>query len=793
MGSRRAGNGVEKVYDAAQEWVDCALRSEGSLFTPGKAIWTIRNLGVLHEKFLNSPDETDGSFLDKLGKQLENSPPEVYQLMGEALYFYFLIVHTKSVTDERNVIETVLGWSTSPVEIPTELIAALTPGIATPGTAYHTFRPFQVGLLIEFVERLKQEDPSELVRIIDAPWEFKRFLMDFRPRSLLVSKYQNASRIQRQALLHLVHPDTFEGIVSEDHKSAVADAFSTLVTQPTDDVDRKLQQIRAGLEKKLGRDFHFYEDAISYKWRDSKKVSANTWDKFVTLAKEYIDAGTLEEEEIDYKLAIGGKLAVARDAMSRGADDWPLLLKQALTNSDNNLIHYVTLSKLQDWINESPVTVQEALEALWAQEETSVSDRIHAFCQRFPTEVIGGTGTRINVVSVLLMGLNAEHYPPFRVNIFNRTYEQVGYDKPDKDASEEVLYEHALGFLDQFIEEGNKRKVNLRHRLDAQSVAWAIVTGRVERPEDESDTQPPISSTTLDDLAEQTFLPVSFLEEIQTLLEEKKQVIFQGPPGTGKTFIAQKIAGCLAGSGDRVTLVQFHPSYAYEDFVQGFRPSIENGNLVYKLRNGPLLEIAEKARVSDEKHYLIIDEINRGNLAKVLGELYFLLEYRDAPATLQYSDGEFRLPKNLYIIGTMNTADRSIALVDMALRRRFYFVEFHPDHKPVRSVLRKWLQENAEGMEWVADAVEKVNEKLKDDRHAAIGPSYFMKEGLDTVAVERIWKHSVLPYIEERRFGGEEGSQEFDLNTLLKKEPATDSQENGGGQDNVNGNAQPES
>ena len=504
------------------------------------------------------------------------------------------------------------------------------------------------------------------------------------------------------------------------------------------------------------------------------------WDEFVRRAKTYIDAGTLEEDEIDYKLAIGGKLAGARDAMVSGVDGWPQLLKKALTNRDNNLIHPVTLTKLQDWINESPVTVREALRALWAQDETSVSERIHTFCQRFPSEVISGTGTRINVASVLLMGLNAEHYPPFRVKIFNRTYEQVGYDKPDKDTSEEGLYEHALGFLDRFIEEGNKRKVNLRHRLDAQSVAWAIVTGRVGEPEDEGDTQPPTSPTTLDELARQTFLPVSFLKEIETLLEEKKQVIFQGPPGTGKTFVARKLAECLAGSKDRVTLVQFHPSYAYEDFVQGFRPRLmENGQPGFKVKDGPLLQAAKRAKDSNSNHYLIIDEINRGNLAKVLGELYFLLEYRDEEINLQYSDDlneKFSLPDNLFIIGTMNTADRSVASVDLALRRRFYFVEFYPDEEPVKSVLRKWLRENAPDMDRVADAVDRANDLLKEDRHAAIGPSYFMRPGLNDKMVDRIWEHSVLPYIEELTFNNPERMSEFELDKL-KKGAATSKEE----------------
>ena len=120
---------------------------------------------------------------------------------------------------------------------------------------------------------------------------------------------------------------------------------------------------------------------------------------------------------------------------------------------------------------------------------------------------------------------------------------------------------------------------------------------------------------------------------------------------------------------------------------------------------------------------------------------------------LQYSDKPFSLPGNLYVIGTMNTADRSIALVDLALRRRFYFVEFHPDEEPVAEVLREWLGANAPGMEWVADVVDKANDKLRNDRHAAIGPSYFMKPDLNEEAVRRVWKHSVLPYIEERRFG----------------------------------------
>ncbi len=236
------------------------------------------------------------------------------------------------------------------------------------------------------------------------------------------------------------------------------------------------------------------------------------------------------------------------------------------------------------------------------------------------------------------------------------------------------------------------------------------------------------------ELAAELLYDEANLQLITALLDDKRQVIFQGPPGTGKTYAARQLARFLAGSNDRVTLVQFHPSYAYEDFVQGYRPTLQGRQAGFTLRDGPLVTAAAAARDKPHApHFLIIDEINRGNLAKLFGELYFLLEYRDEDMTLQYASAEddaFSLPENLYIIGTMNTADRSIALVDLALRRRFHFVEFHPDKAPVEGLLGRWLERNAPEMAWVADVMRRANGKL-NDRQAAIGPSYFMKEDLD--------------------------------------------------------------
>ncbi len=284
------------------------------------------------------------------------------------------------------------------------------------------------------------------------------------------------------------------------------------------------------------------------------------------------------------------------------------------------------------------------------------------------------------------------------------------------------------------------------------------------------DEPPPPKQPSLAELAEELLLDIGFLRRVEKLLEDKRQVIFQGPPGTGKTFVARKLAACLAGSEDRVRLVQFHPSYAYEDFVQGFRPAPDGGLARFTLRDGPLLAMAKRARGKPEaKHFLVIDEINRGNLAKVFGELYFLLEYRDEPMQLQYSESEFSLPDNFYIIGTMNTADRSIALVDLALRRRFHFVEFHPGEWPVQGLLQRWLDRNVPGMEWVADVVDSANEKLGGDSEAAIGPSYFMRPGLDDEQVGLIWEHNVRPYVQEQLYGQPDRLAEFKLDTLRRE------------------------
>jgi len=254
----------------------------------------------------------------------------------------------------------------------------------------------------------------------------------------------------------------------------------------------------------------------------------------------------------------------------------------------------------------------------------------------------------------------------------------------------------------------------------------------------------PVIEITKEKLLKEIFLKEEKFDQVCSLLEnsKKKQLIFQGPPGTGKTFVAQKIALYLTQSEDRIETIQFHPSYSYEDFIEGYRP--KNGK--FELEAGIFKDFCQKA-VKDEanKYILIIDEINRGNLSKIFGELLYLLEYRDKKVKLTYSQKEFSIPENIIIIGTMNTADRSLAIMDYALRRRFYFVDIKCETKR----LEEWLNENSCTLKvsGLIGAIEDMNNQIKNEMHSedfAIGHSYFMREGLDRDKLEEVMNFELI-------------------------------------------------
>lgn len=217
------------------------------------------------------------------------------------------------------------------------------------------------------------------------------------------------------------------------------------------------------------------------------------------------------------------------------------------------------------------------------------------------------------------------------------------------------------------------------------------------------------------------FISKDYIELMLERLKEKKNLILQGPPGTGKTWLARRLAYvlCKSDAEDVVTSVQFHPSTSYEDFVQGFRPS-SNGKL--ELKDGPFLQAVEKAKEDSNPHVVVIEEINRGNPAQIFGEMLTLLEAdkrnpENALTTLYSQEGEaVFLPDNFFVIGTMNQADRSLAMVDMALRRRFAFINLEPQLGSTwRNFCVAQRNRNDQALSEIARRIEEVNQLIRDD------------------------------------------------------------------------------
>jgi 5-methylcytosine-specific restriction protein B len=257
---------------------------------------------------------------------------------------------------------------------------------------------------------------------------------------------------------------------------------------------------------------------------------------------------------------------------------------------------------------------------------------------------------------------------------------------------------------------------------------------------------PPNPKYSLNECEENTGFQKAQLERWVRVIERKRQAILHGAPGTGKTYIAEQLAEHLIGRGNGFKeLVQFHPAYTYEDFIQGIRPQSEDGQLKYPLIPGRFLEFCKKAESCEGLCVLIIDEINRANLAQVFGELMYLLEYRDKKIRLAGSSEPFGIPENVRIIGTMNTADRSIALVDHALRRRFAFIEIRPNYDVLRRYHEK--KETDFQVDGLIEALKRLNEAIAD-KHYEIGISFFLREKLSE-EIEDIWQMEIEPYLEE--------------------------------------------
>lgn len=268
---------------------------------------------------------------------------------------------------------------------------------------------------------------------------------------------------------------------------------------------------------------------------------------------------------------------------------------------------------------------------------------------------------------------------------------------------------------------------------------------REENPLTSKDMNTPYTKK---DFLSEVYMSENQYDRLSGVLLNKMNLILQGAPGVGKTFAAKRLAYSLMGEKDdsRIEFIQFHQNYSYEDFVMGYRPSGDS----YELKYGIFYQFCKKAENQpDKKFFFIIDEINRGNLSKIFGELLMLIEkdYRGTKATLAYNGMPFSVPKNLYIIGMMNTADRSLAMIDYALRRRFSFFEMAPAFESKGFKEYQHSLDNRTFDELISEII-KLNEEISRDKSLGkgfcIGHSYFCGKTKETCSSE--WMQSVVDY-----------------------------------------------
>ena len=256
----------------------------------------------------------------------------------------------------------------------------------------------------------------------------------------------------------------------------------------------------------------------------------------------------------------------------------------------------------------------------------------------------------------------------------------------------------------------------------------------------------------------EVYMSASDLQKLKALIKKKQNIILQGAPGVGKTFTAERLAYTLMGEIDkqRVEMVQFHQNYSYEDFILGYKPNVDGG---FELKHGVFYKFCKKAlNTPDKDFFFIIDEINRGNLSKIFGELLMLIEnsYRGKEIKLAYTDELFTVPKNLYIIGMMNTADRSLAMIDYALRRRFSFFEMYPGFA-TEGFKSYQLSLGNEKLDKLIQGIQTLNEAISSDDSLGngfcIGHSYFCNQTEFSMEwLENVVEYDIEPMLKEYWF-----------------------------------------
>ena len=691
------------ILDAAKQWKKQCLLDGASLFGEER-LWTREIFGELQRYFVERPDEGSGSFEEKLRIQLEPAPPEAKRLWAEMAWVYYLIVNSVRRVTKLDRIRTVWGWSGALLpEDHWALGDVLDKGIVNPGRGYsgHQWREFRfvVTLMLDWAVRSASDRES----LLSDPWNFAEWV-DGQP---------DARRRQfRHGLLFLLFPDEFEPIMSISHKRDIVKAFGYETGETSDverldltDLDKALLSVRRRLQdERREQEIHFYESPFRDVWQSGSPTTNDD------------DPADGIDDEAWYRDRFG-TVDVWTIAPGEGARLWGEFLELGIAAIGwdylGDLSEYESREAIHDALIENGAGQNPYNQSLAAWEflrEVKSGDVVLAKRGR---SAILGWGT---VTGQYRYDSERAEYQNLRIVEWRPCHAPINLRDP---------------ITTKALTRVTASKDWLRYVFRLIDVDGGIPEVGPDEPEDTSYGV----DTALSDL----FLEETQFRRILNSIALRKNVILQGPPGVGKTFIARRIAWCLMGYKDSksIEMVQFHQSYTYEDFVQGWRPTETGG---FTLRNGAFFDFCKRAEQHPDKPFVfIIDEINRGNLSRIFGELLMLIEADkrgpEHAIVLTYSaSGErFSVPDNVHLLGLMNTADRSLAIVDYALRRRFAFETLKPAYGAGK--FREYLLDADVDLDLV-DRIDRklsaLNTRIRDDKDLGpgfqIGHSYFVPE-----------------------------------------------------------------
>ncbi|WP_308796405.1 AAA family ATPase [Agromyces silvae] len=706
------------------------LRGEPSPIL-GRPTWTRENARRLSALVGGeNADLGDRSFFEKLSDQIGSESDDLLVFVAELLFVHVLPLSDFKPTTKIERVDRVLSWAPSRPATPDWMRRAVElPGVFRGGVGFKVQVWAQLLWMCRFVETWFDATDDQRRAALGNPWAF----------GALVATTPKDSPAIRASICYLTWPGSYEAVVRAADRKLIRDAFAHEIGGASGNdeeaINRDLEAIRTKVDDAAGSRVHWYREPYRSQWEVKTSAGRRAWlvrakQGGAALVQSWLDDGfvSLPATNLELDVATAAQPTI-RAAVESGYAHLTYAQRLTLVREYSDFILKMSADDVIVGILDDALVVGSVLgDAELVEGGSSRLRRPAAWSASAPglkdlpeplPSLLDGQGAVVDVTS-------------------------------------------ALGVLDQYLAP--------ERRIDDDDLSG-----------DEPPLPPPVATVPelpagTDELAASLHMPRPSLQEIIELLQDRQQLVFYGPPGTGKTYVAQAIARHVVGSDrSRVRLVQFHPSYAYEDFFEGLRPSTESGTVTFELKPGPLRQIADEARLAenaDAPYVLIIDEMNRGNLAKVFGELYYLLEYRNEAVRLQYSGDieEFRLPKNLFIIGTMNTVDRSISLVDAAIRRRFPFVELHPAVEPTKSVLESYLRANHVDT-LRAQLLAELNSRI-DERDLQIGPSFLMRTSASTKAgLERIWKYDILPLLEDHYYGQRSPEvirEQFGLDALLR-------------------------